>query len=128
MMSVGESGTGLKPFCLQIRISGSDRAIDTQIAVPLGLSVEAAARGVIRLAAAGIARGLRGVAWAKGHVPAHKAQVCHKGRTLVVGAAAVEGHLRHGDCTLPANDPENVFFKGDPCPNVDDNNDGACDL
>ncbi|NNF05527.1 MAG: hypothetical protein HKN21_02085 [Candidatus Eisenbacteria bacterium] len=66
--------------------------------------------------------------FAKGHVPDNKAQVCHKGKTLVVGTAAVEGHMRHGDCMLPANDPDNVFFKGDPCPNTDEDGDGRCDL
>lgn len=68
------------------------------------------------------------LAFAKGHVPANKTQVCHNGSTLVVGTAAAAGHVAHGDCTLPANDPNNVFFKGDPCPNVDADGDTACDL
>ena len=53
--------------------------------------------------------------WGKGHVPAHKEQVCHKGSVLAVGAAAVAGHEGHGDCFIDKNDPDNVFFTGDPC-------------
>ena len=43
--------------------------IDQEIATPLGLSVEEAANGIIRVAASGIARIIRSVATAKGHNP-----------------------------------------------------------
>ena len=46
------------------------RAIEEKIAKPLGLSVEDAAIGIIRVAASGIARAIRSVASAKGHNPA----------------------------------------------------------
>ncbi len=52
---------------------------------------------------------------AKGHVPEHKEQVCHRGRTLTVGARAVAAHLRHGDIMLPKDDFGNIFFTGDDC-------------
>ena len=52
---------------------------------------------------------------AKGHVPSHKSQVCHRGRTLTVGSPAVAGHLGHGDVQLPVDDINNIFHTGDDC-------------
>lgn len=46
------------------------QAIQQKIADPLGISVEDAAIGIIRVAASGIARAIRSVASAKGHNPA----------------------------------------------------------
>ena len=51
----------------------------------------------------------------KGHVPAHKEQVCHKGHVIAVGARAVAAHEGHGDAFIDKNDPDNVFFTGDAC-------------
>ena len=45
-------------------------AVETKIADPLGLSVEEAAIGIVRVAASGIARAIRSVASAKGYNPA----------------------------------------------------------
>ncbi len=55
---------------------------------------------------------------AQEHVPAHKEQVCHKGEVLTVGAAAVNAHLKHGDCLIDkrSTDP---LFTGDPCDTSD---------
>ncbi len=53
--------------------------------------------------------------WGKGHVPAHKSQVCHKGETITVGTAAMGSHLDHGDCQLPVCDFNNVFSTGAAC-------------
>ena len=55
------------------------------------------------------------VVFGKGHVPAHKEQVCHRGRVLAVGQAAVNAHVGHGDFFIDKNDPDNVFFTGDGC-------------
>lgn len=55
------------------------------------------------------------VVWGKAHVPLGKVQVCHKGKTITVGQAALGGHQVHGDCQLPACDFNNVFHTGDPC-------------
>ena len=38
--------------------------------------------------------------FAKGHVPAGKEQVCHKGSVLVIGESSVQDHLEHGDCFI----------------------------
>ncbi len=62
--------------------------------------------------------------WGKGHVPAHKAQVCHKGVTITVGTTALGGHLRHGDCELPVCDFNNVFHTEDAC--TSNNPGGQC--
>ncbi len=54
----------------------------------------------------------------KGHVPAHKVQVCHDGgpvEVITVSKNALNAHLRHGDCQLPACDFNNVFQTGDSC-------------
>jgi len=60
--------------------------------------------------------------WGKAHVPVKKAQVCHKGETITVSAEALNGHMGHGDCRLPACDFANIFFTGDSC---DSNNPGG---
>ena len=52
---------------------------------------------------------------AKGHVPSHKDQVCHNGKTITVSESATPAHLAHGDTQLPEDDPQNVFFTGDDC-------------
>ncbi len=55
----------------------------------------------------------------KAHVPTMQLQVCHKGRTVInVDSPALGGHLRHGDCQLPACDFANVSFVGDDCSGV----------
>ena len=59
----------------------------------------------------------------KGHVPLHKAQVCHKGKVITVSVNALPAHQgRHGDCQLPACDFNNVFHTGEAC---DSNNPGG---
>lgn len=65
--------------------------------------------------------------WGKGHVPVHKAQVCHRGRVIVVAEAAVQGHQVHGDCQLPACDFNNIFQSGQSC-DFEDSGDGTCAL
>ena len=65
--------------------------------------------------------------WGKGHVKANKVQVCHEGEVIAVGAAALDAHLNHGDCQLPACDFNNVFFVGDPC-STSGAADGKCSL
>jgi hypothetical protein len=60
---------------------------------------------------------------AKGHVPTHKVQACHKGTTITIGEDALAGHQGHGDGQLPACDFNNVFHTGDACP-ADTNGDG----
>ena len=51
----------------------------------------------------------------KGHVPAHKTQVCHDGIVNVVGTPAVAAHLSHGDITLPGTDFCCVYMVGEAC-------------
>ena len=51
--------------------------------------------------------------WGKGHVPAHKDQVCHVGEVITVGTPAVRSHIAHGDCFIDKN--STGFFTGDPC-------------
>ena len=53
--------------------------------------------------------------WGQEHVPPHKEQVCHKGTVLTVGAAAVEGHLDHGDCFIDKDTQIPALFTGDAC-------------
>jgi hypothetical protein len=59
---------------------------------------------------------------AKGHVPTHKVQACHKGTTITVGEDALAGHQGHGDGQLPACDFNNIFHTGDACPADTDGN------
>lgn len=65
----------------------------------------------------------------KGHVPLNKVQVCHDGdfggEVITVSKNALNAHLNHGDCQLPACDFNNVFFTGDGC-DVIDSGDGTC--
>ena len=68
------------------------------------------------------------IAWGKAHVPVKKAQVCHRGRVITVGEAAVPGHVVHGDCHVPACSSIIVLQAGDDCSDlVDDDGDGRCD-
>ena len=54
--------------------------------------------------------------WGKGHVPAHKEQVCHKGTVITVGRPAMSKHiLRHGDCRIDAATKTPPLFSGDAC-------------
>ena len=53
------------------------------------------------------------VVFGKAHVPAHKEQVCHRGRVLAVGAAAEAAHLAHGDGEIQKE--ETGFMTGDRC-------------
>lgn len=59
------------------------------------------------------------VAWGKGHVPSHKEQVCHKGTVITVGASAVEGHKKHGDCRIDKATHLPPLFTGDSCDDSD---------
>ena len=71
-----------------------------------------------------------GVAMGKGHVPAGKVQVSHKGVVRQVSAEALGGHLNHGDIQLPACDsaPLHTFFRGDDASGVTDTTgDGKAD-
>lgn len=55
----------------------------------------------------------------KGHVPAGKVQVSHKGRmALEIEESSLQDHLDHGDVQLPACDFANIFHKGDDTSNV----------
>ena len=54
----------------------------------------------------------------KGHVPSNKVQVCHKGEVITVSKNALNTHVNHGDCQLPACDFNNVFHTGDDCSDV----------
>ena len=72
----------------------------------LGLSVLAAA--VMAIPASHMVMG-------KGHVAAHKEQVCHKGAVATVGAAAVGAHLDHGDCFIDKATHLPPLFAEDPC-------------
>jgi hypothetical protein len=53
-----------------------------------------------------------GVAFGKAHVPAGEIQVAHRGVVKQLPAAALSGHLQHGDFHLPACDFNNVFPEG----------------
>ena len=57
--------------------------------------------------------------WGKGHVPAHKEQVCHAGGVLAVGAPAVGAHLGHGDCFIDKLTHLPPLFTGDSCSPAD---------
>ena len=58
-------------------------------------------------------------AWAKGHVPTQKVQVCLAGNTITVSKNALEAFLGQGvACQLPACDFNNVFHTGDDCSDV----------
>jgi hypothetical protein len=59
-----------------------------------------------------------GVAFGKAHVPAGEIQVAHRGVVKQLPAAALGGHLRHGDIQLPACDFANVFPEGGDASNV----------
>ncbi len=51
----------------------------------------------------------------KGHVPAHKDQVCHNGEVETVGSPAVPAHLNHGDCFIDKMTLIPPLFAGDAC-------------
>ena len=51
----------------------------------------------------------------KGHVPAHKEQVCHRGEVITVGTRAVRAHLRHSDAFIDKNDFSTICFTGNAC-------------
>jgi hypothetical protein len=61
--------------------------------------------------------------WSKAHVPLNKVQVCHIDETIIsdigvalsMNANALDGHLGHGDCQLPACDFANIFGTGAVC-------------
>jgi N-methylhydantoinase A len=52
---------------LDVDLDAAGRAIAEQIAAPLGLSVEAAAEGILRIANAGMARAIRSISTERGH-------------------------------------------------------------
>lgn len=66
------------------------------------------------------------VLWGKGHVPANKDQVCHKGEVITVSSNALARHQGHGDCQLPECDFANVFHTGEACSS--NNPGGECNL
>ena len=72
-----------------------------------------------------------GIVLGKGHVPASEIQVCHKGLVVKqLPAAALGGHLAHGDIQLAACSASSgaTFFPGDDCSGVEDlNGDGKDD-
>ncbi len=53
--------------------------------------------------------------WAKAHVPAGMAQVCHKGKVINIDIPGLRGHLRHGDCRINAAELIPPLFPGDAC-------------
>ena len=60
-----------------------------------------------------------GIVSGKAHVPAGMVQISHKGMVVkTFPAAALGGHLRHGDIQLPACDFNNVFGDGADVSNV----------
>lgn len=73
-------------------------------------------RVVLAIAVAGLLVPAAQLVFGKGHVPGHKVQVCHRGRTITVGSPALGDHLGHGDYQLPACDFANTFMTGDICP------------
>lgn len=69
------------------------------------------------------------VAWGKAHVPINNVQVCgFQGKTRTVSQNRLDEILGRGACRLPACDFNNVFQTGDDCPNMDDDEDGFCDV
>lgn len=62
--------TGLLNGKLKIDIEAARRAIDEGIAKPLGISVEAAAEGIIEIAVSNMSRAIRSISTEKGHDPA----------------------------------------------------------
>ena len=77
---------------------------------------------LVLLLSGGLALLVGQTASAKGHVPTHKVQACHKGTTITVGEDALAGHQAHGDGQLPACDFNNIFHTGDACPADADGN------
>lgn len=53
--------------------------------------------------------------WAKAHVPADEAQMCHKGHVIQVELDAVDAHRRHGDCRINAALLVPPLFPGNKC-------------
>ena len=62
-----------------------------------------------------IALPVSNLVWGKGHVPAHKEQVCHQGKVIEVGTSALADHLSHGDLFIDKATQRPPFFKGDSC-------------
>lgn len=60
---------GLAGGQMALDVESARAAIETQIAKPLGLSVEEAAHGIVRVAASNIARAIRAVSAARGQSP-----------------------------------------------------------
>ena len=81
---------------------------------------------LVVVAAALLAAPVAHYVWAKAHVPTKKVQVCHRGQTITLSANALQAHLGHGDCQLPACDFNNIFQTGDVCSGEADV-DGHCD-
>ena len=52
----------------------------------------------------------------KGHVPAGKEQVCHKGSVLTIAAGSVADHVAHGYAFIDKRTQIPPFFTGDSCP------------
>ena len=53
--------------------------------------------------------------WGKGHVPAGKAQMCHKGRVIQIAEESVADHIGHGDCRINAAELVPPLFTRDAC-------------
>lgn len=54
---------------MSLDVEGARRAVNDQIAVPLGMSMEAAAEGIIRVVTANMAKAIRSILIARGHDP-----------------------------------------------------------
>ena len=86
------------------------RAIEDKIAKPLGLSIEDAAIGIIRVAASGIARAIRSVASAKGHNPAEFALFAYGGAGPLL-ASNVNDEVGCGRILIP-REPGTLCARG----------------
>ena len=86
------------------------RAIEDKIAKPLGLSIEDAAIGIIRVAASGIARAIRSVASAKGHNPAEFALFAYGGAGPLL-ASDVNDEVGCGRILIP-REPGTLCARG----------------
>lgn len=71
-------------------------------------------RVILAIAVAALLAPAGQVVFGKGHVPAHKDQLCHRGEVINVGKSAVAKHIAHGDVNLDQSTPP-TLFPGDAC-------------